>query len=263
MVDPYPQPRPGPSRAWWIVLAALVAALLVGAGVLIGNHAGAKNSPAAPPTAGSNGATSTPTTAATTSTTPGDDGCPTFPHSPTNVPITAPAATWIQRGFVTLPVSVDSPSGDSVNGPAVVTASKPLACFAHTPTGALFAAAASAADALNPAVLLDWAKHRVTGPGQAAAIQAASQVSTTATSDGRSIQVVGFRMVDCSRPDRCVIDLASTVTLSDGAQATGAGTAVMVWSNGDWLYFQDLTPDQPRPINGNDLPGEGFIRWSP
>jgi hypothetical protein len=261
VVNPYPTPRPAPSKAWWVVLAVLVAAILVGIGVLIGQRGSNDNGTTSPPTH----STSAPATSGPASTTPSTSSvaCPPFRHSPRDVPITAPAATWIQRGIITVPTSVTGPGGQSVNGPAIATSSRPLACFAHTPTGALFAAAAAAGDALDPPVLLQWTQQRVTGPGQQAAIHAAANVSTTATSDGRNGRIVGFRMVNCSDRDRCVIDIAATVNLTDGTTATTVGTGVMVWRHGDWLYLDDGISDPPRYLDGNDLMNEGFVPRTP
>lgn len=208
------------------------------------------------PGASGGGTSSTPTTSGRTTA-----DCGSFDESPEAEPITAPAAVWIRRGFVDIPTSVVN-DGASINGPGVLEADEPLACFAHTPTGALFAATASAADALYPPSLAAWAREQVVGPGADELLVNAETVSPSATSDGRVIRIIGFRFLDCRARDRCSIELASTVTLPDGTNATSTGLAPMQWHDDDWRYFTDGSVATPRSISADDLESEGFIRWS-
>jgi hypothetical protein len=251
VLDPYGGDRR--SKLPWVVAASVV---LVGAVALIWATMSGSDETSLPTSSGS----TPPTSGSELSAEP--DRCPAFPDAAAGAPVVAPAADWIHRGLVTIPMAPSGPHSTSVSGPTLRDDDKPLACFAPTPSGALFGAVAAAADSLNPPTHLDWARERVVGPGRDAAVAAAASISATATSDGRQIQITAFRIDDCTSR-RCVVQLAFDVALTDGTVRTGVGTAVMVWSDGDWRYYEDGIPDQPRFADPSALQQEGFVAWSP
>lgn len=144
----------------------------------------------------------------------------------------APAdVTWTLAGTAAVP---DSKSA----GPGVVTKRGVRYCFAHSPEGALLAAAnvyswgaAHAADPTGPV------QHNVAaGPGYAQALAAVKAAGPDAATMTSTVQIRGFRMTAYT-PDDALVDLAFQVDMGGYVHQQ----LELVWERGDWRLR--LAPD--------------------
>lgn len=132
----------------------------------------------------------------------------------------APAATWSMVGTIAAP-TVDG------QGPGVADDDGFRSCFAHTPTGAVVAAA-------NLAAMGSYAplRHRFNreaiapGPGRDAGL---TEPTTHAGSTGVRYEFEGFRLLRYS-PAQADVDLALRTTTG----STFAATVYLAWAEGDW-----------------------------
>lgn len=238
-----PWARPG------FIAAAAVVALLVVLGLILavtggsnGDAKGGEANPAPTPPAASSGQD-----ASVCGLAGGDQ----------TIPKAAPTATWKLRGTVAVP------SAPSTFGPHTVAAGIP-SCFAHSPTGALFATtniyaalsvASHGSDTKQIAALKAMAAP---GPGRDAATSRRGGQRPSADSSA-GVQVAGFNVVRYE-PASAVIDLAFRV---DRPGATGFvhATSTLRWDQGDWkiVLSQDGRPfDSLQQIP--DL--GGYMPWS-
>lgn len=229
---------PNPShRRRWLVALALAAAALVAAVVTLAWPSGSARratAPAAPPAA-----TALPHRSAASP--------PTAPL-PTAVPTVGPAVTWQSFQGVVLPYS--STAGPTVeHGPV-------YAGYAHTPTGALIAAAQLAFRYFltpSPGWRQVAAEQFMPGPGRDLYITDRTQVSDD-VAPGQLAQIMGFRFLGYT-PAQAVLDLVTRDT--SGNLQSAAFT--MDWAAGDWRLT--LAPDDSRPTQV--LPNlDGFTAWS-
>jgi hypothetical protein len=187
-----------------------------------------------------------------------DSVCGLRPGSQT-IPTAAPKATWKLRGTVAVP------SAPSTYGPGKAEDGVP-SCFAHSPTGALFAM-------LNiQAAMGDFAKQSgrypirkvlrmlAAGPGRDVLKDAAARAPVaTKGNTTPGAQVAGFNVVRYE-PDTVVIDVAFAGTRPD-ASGYVHGQSTMRWERRDWklVLTQSGAPfDAVQPIA--DL--TGYVPWS-
>ena len=140
-------------------------------------------------------------------------------------------------------------------GPARTDADGFRRCFAHSPTGAVYAAySAYAAMADQDKVVATARKLMVPGPGTDALIH---ELQTDQSASGYTVpQLAGYRVIDAS-PDRVSLMLATSVN-----SAYMSLTLTLVWHDGDWRL---QPPAAGEPVGApfaqhRDL--SDFVAWS-
>ncbi|TDD29900.1 hypothetical protein E1218_02855 [Kribbella turkmenica] len=196
--------------------------------------------PADEPGSGSSGRTTRPASAG---------GC-SLPAGDQAVPTKAPRADgWDVSRHVVVPRS-------SIFGPAVTDPDGFRRCFAHSPTGAVYAAYNTIAAVNDPRQAIKTVrKLMVPGPDTEALIRELESENDVPGS-ASTAQIAGFSVLD-SRPDRVTVMLALPVE-----SAYMSATFTLVWHNDDWR----LRPPSPgQPVGApfaqhRDL--SDFTRWS-
>jgi hypothetical protein len=163
------------------------------------------------------------------------------------VPTTAPSPSqWVLVGSMAVPSSPRTIGpGRSVDGFAE--------CFAHSPTGALFALVNfwAAGTALPPS---DVYSHLAADtPARAQAVRF-SAGDGSRLSDSGQVQVAGF---DFSSYSSSEADISVVLQSSDGNLVTVACT--MLWQAGDWRYE---IPPSGAPAAGQIQSLDGYVPWS-
>lgn len=187
--------------------------------------------------------------AATGSSGPG----PAPSAADTAIPQTAPAASWSDYHGVLIP---SSPTA----GPARVTGDV-ASGFAHTPTGALFAAAQLPARRI---LAPDWtavlSSSVVPGPGVAVWRSTRSQLGTELTPPaGGWTQLAGFRFLSYS-PDQAVIQFLHSAPSGGYTVTVTTVSWVPAPAGGDWeLVLQADGDDTPTTSSVNSP--TGFTIW--
>lgn len=140
-------------------------------------------------------------------------------------------------------------------GPAKVDPDGLRRCFAHSPTGAVFAAySAVAALADNSRVVPTAARLLLPGPDTDRMLQELA-AEPVASEDAPS-QLAGFRVIDASR-DRVTVALAMRV-----GQGYVSATFTLVWHDSDWR-LQPPRPGQQFGAPFSQQAGLGdFVVWS-
>lgn len=168
---------------------------------------------------------------------------------PTTVPTSPPEnVRWQLYHTVALPFSEQA--GPYEAGRSTATG------YAHTPTGALLAAAQIP---IRKLVAPDWRsvveQQIVAGPGREAFTQARAEVSGAEVTPGQFGQYAGFKFVNYT-PDTATIQFV-TRFVSGQMQAT---TITVQWSQGDWkLVLQPDGGDSPTAQPVSDL--TGYVAW--
>jgi hypothetical protein len=159
----------------------------------------------------------------------------------------APTAKWQLVG------TVAAPTDSSTVGPGVIEPSGFRACFAHTPTGALYAASNVVAMGSDDTLRKELAeKLIVPGPGQDAAIASANLSSTTAV----RYQIAGYKVLSYDG-DTAKVDVA--VNSSSGQLVSFVWD--LKWTAGDWKFV--VTDDGKSPIAPAPLTSlGGYTPWS-
>lgn len=159
----------------------------------------------------------------------------------------APEASWTVIGRTSVP---NSPTA----GPGIVDPSGLRHCFAHSPAGALFAAASLVGAAVEGTNREEIAQELVAeGPGRDAAIAQASEPVDSQTF-GMSIE--GFRVLEYTT-DAARVDFALRLT-------SGEYVSYVVdlrWERGDWkLVLADDGSPLTAPVELQSA--GGYITWS-
>lgn len=221
-------------RAAWIAVAVLVVAALVAA-VGVGWIIGTGDRDEDPPTA-TQGESAGPDSSAAGG---GGDSVCGLPDGGQEVPAEGPEAQWQTLQGHTVPSSEKFGPGETKGGDR--------ACFAHSPTGALFAA-------LNTGRVLPkehLLKHITDGPRKDAVEEAPEQ---TVAPDSRT-SVRGFKLEVISRDEVLVRPVYST----DG-DAPYEVPVRMVWQEGDWMIDgSDDARSEPAVVDSL----EGYVTWGP
>jgi hypothetical protein len=174
---------------------------------------------------------------------------PTTEVGPTTVPTAPPDdVTWTLYRTVALPVSRTAgprdTSDDSASG------------YAHTPTGALLAAANIPVRKLISPGWREIVEHQVVpGQGRDAFIAARSRVTDETPQPGQLGQIAGFRIVNYTA------NLATVQIVTRFVSAKIQLTTVTVsWDGGDWRLV--LQPDGADSANAQALQSlTGFTEW--
>ncbi|MFK4083231.1 hypothetical protein ACI2LF_03920 [Kribbella sp. NPDC020789] len=200
--------------------------------------------PSGEPTDEPTGPPATPTDPTTTPTptvkppVPGTGGCKTA-KPPQGIPRVAPVGvTWQFEDDMLFPSQQQA-------GPAAMDRNGVRSCFAHSPTGAVFATFVLLAQIKNPELTADVLATRVApGPGRNVAI-AQNRATPTPRDENRSGQFAGFKVIDY-QPDRAIISIA----VRFDERTIGALPVTMIWNGKDWLG--KLQPDGS--FNGSTQP---------
>jgi len=219
------------------IAAAVLVALIVLAGIVLAVvRTFGDNHNAVGPHPGGGGPTQQPA---------GSSSSCGLPDGDQSIPTSAPSAAWELSGKVAAP-------RNAAYGPGHF-ASAPRTCFAHNPTGAVFAAINYYADTTNPDVDV---KQLV-----------AARIFTDANSDKASggaeeatptYQVTGFRVEDATR-DR--VSVAVVVRSPEGPTAgdQAAITFTLGWQRGDWRL---VVPPTGQPPTTAIATLSGYVAWS-
>jgi hypothetical protein len=257
------QQEKSPYGAGFIAACIIVGAVLIcGSMLLLGNrtpHAAAasvqeqtsaQRQTSGQPPAGTDDAAgpATPIDPPASGRSQGSTGCNRGAGDQT-VPEKAPAVDgWDVSRRIVLPHS-------STYGPAVTDSDGFRRCFAHSPTGAVYAAySAYAAMADQSAVVATARKLMVPGPDTDALVR---ELQTDNSASGYSApQLAGYRVIDAGQ-DRVSLML---VTRVDSAYMSL--TLTLVWLNGDWR----LQPPPPGAPVGSPFAQHrdlsDFVAWS-
>ncbi|WP_328643928.1 hypothetical protein [Streptomyces canus] len=234
--------RNGPLKQRWFIFSALFLVVVVLLGLLVvvtaggdDSDTGAKNPGASPSATGSAPPAAT-----------GD--CPALKDTDTTVPTTAPQGVeWALFHTVALPSSTAS-------GPAASDGDL-RRCFAHTPTGALLAAAQISTRSMLAANWQQVWKKQTFGDAKEEQLKALTKQFGTAPlpqpEAGELGQFAGFHFITYST-DVAVIDLLTR--FSDGSLRVN--TASLRWNGGDWQYEVSANAQQ-RAVSSV----EGFTSW--
>lgn len=152
----------------------------------------------------------------------GTGGCKTA-KPPQGIPRVAPVGvTWQFESDMLFPLQQQA-------GPAAMDRNGVRSCFAHSPTGAVFATFVLLAQIKNPVLTADVLATRVApGPGRDAAV-AQNRATPTPRDENRSGQFAGFKVIDYE-PDRAIISIA----VRFDERTIGALPVTMIWTGKDW-----------------------------
>lgn len=162
------------------------------------------------------------------------------------------AVTWQFEGEMLVPIQAAA-------GPASTATNGVRSCFAHSPTGAVFAAMVLLGQVQNPEVSVAALKTRVlAGPGRTAAITAARNELQTPPTEAGDVQFSGFKVLYYTTT-QAIIQIVANLN----NKAYGALPITMQWSHGDWYaVLQDdgtfngsVEPDILSSLNG-------YVRFS-
>lgn len=184
-----------------------------------------------------------PTTAAATQLPGGPSICG-LPDGDQALPVTPPTATWATVGLVSAP-------SNPMYGPGVTSDDGIGNCYAHNPTGALFALVNAVvltntkADQFSQVAIVQQRGSRTNLYDQVLvdATKEDAAVSSKMPTDPSTtdkVTVLGYQYIDYA-PDRATI----AVALGIGEPGTGTYqpsmlTGVVVWEDGDWKWVYSL-----------------------
>lgn len=230
----------GGGAPWWSSRRTVLAAGLVAVIALLGLVMALRGGDAPAPGPGE------PTAAASGGTAPAPGSAPGTDQVPRTVP---PPVTWTLFKGIAVPVSAGA-------GPRDV-AGDVAAGYAHTPTGALLAAAQVSS---RYGVADDWRsvvdRSIAPGPGRDVWVATRGKYDKLATADpGTYCQTAGYSFVDY-QPSRAVIQLANRCP---GGQLQTVPITVS-WQDGDWKLV--LQPDgSPGPTHQVIPSLDGYVVW--
>lgn len=218
-----------------IIAAAIFIALIVLAGIVM---VGAKALGGGPSTSGHNPGGSTRGPRGSTSL------CG-LPDGDQSIPTTAPSASWELSDKVAAPRSASYGPGRYANAPR--------SCFAHNPTGALFAAINYYADTTNPAVSDAEISERLFSDANK------NRSGTDEADDtGATYQVSGFRVEDATASR---VSVAVVVRSTEGPTAGQQAAIIFTlgWQSGDWKVIVPPGGEPPTTVLASL---SGYVPWS-
>jgi hypothetical protein len=221
------------------IISAVVVAIIVALGVILALVP--RGGGTASPEPSSN---STSTSSGQPTATSGASVCG-LPSGDQAKPATTPADTkWELVGKIAAPTS------HTQFGPGKTEANGLRSCFAHSPTGALYAAANMTALSAAGKADLVYQQLAVPSPERDAVLKS----SPTAAPNSVTAQLAGFTFRSYEA-DRAVIDLAFK-----GANGTFVSIPVpLQWYEGDWKFVVPATGDTgARQLS--DL--SGYVEWA-
>lgn len=233
-------------RPLWIVVAIFLAVVLVGGGIAAVTGAlNGRDKTTAEPTPRPTASSDVPSGA--------ESVCGLKGYETTNDLTGAPAATWKIVGNMATPQDPKGAGPGKTNSDGTFST-----CFAHTPTGALFASInylATTSDARNVGRLSE-----LFADGQFKDELEASPPPASDSGDSTRAQVSGFK-IDNYSANEATVDLALTYT---GGQDDGqllSLPVVVKWEDGDWkiLITANGAPVAPAALSslGGYIPFSG------
>lgn len=187
------------------------------------------------------------TTATATNETPGSSSICGLPDGNQAAPATAPPAKWSLAGKTAAPVSEKFGPSKAINGVH--------SCFAHNPTGALFAAINYYADTTDPSVSTKaLLADRIFSDENASK----ANMGDDSGANAPSYQVSGFRVEDAT-PQRVSVAVVVRSTEGPTAGQQAAVTFTMGWQSGDWRV---IVPPNGQPPTTVIASLSGYIAWS-
>ncbi|MFZ4896412.1 hypothetical protein ACL9RL_18370 [Plantibacter sp. Mn2098] len=237
---------PEPEKTWyakpWFLISgaflALVIILCLVAVFAIPSPDKVTGTPAA-----TSGATPKPTATVAEPANPTESVCG-LPAGGQDTPTSAPVTVWKQLGTATVPFAPDT------FGPGKVVADDVPTCFAHSPTGALYAAG-NVAGLLSAQRVGDVFEY-LTAPG--AERDKLLATNPTPDSSAVSIQLGGYQFISYTS-DIAVIVLGFSA--SNGAYLSQ--TMTLQWVDGDWKVLPPAE-GQSTATQVNNL--QQFVGWS-
>lgn len=238
--DSAAQPENPFTRPWFLASAAVVIIIVILALV----YALLPPVGATPPSSAPTAAASSPATPTTDSDDTGDSVCG-LPEGDQTIPGPDLESQWELVGKTAAPAEPESFGPGGVNSEGVRT------CFAHNPTGALYAAANVFAFGSENRLEDAYRYLSAEGPVRDRLLAEASE--GTGSSDV-SVQLAGYQYVSYSE-DTAVV----TLGIEGSNDATLAWTLTMRWEDGDWKGVLSDSPDAGF-TQVSDL--SDFIPWS-
>jgi hypothetical protein len=136
-------------------------------------------------------------------------------------------------------------------------------CFAHSATGALYAAVNLIADLSAPdANTLAIVKARTakgTGYDAAVALTQGNDPMPGGTGGSPIYQVAGFRYLDYT-DNRATLEVIVRLTNGSAAGSVASVPVTMAWQDGDWKRV--VQPDGTIPEGSNLDPSASYVHWS-
>lgn len=232
------------------VASAVVVGLLVVLGaVLVFTGPSDKDDRAVP---GPQPTTSTEPRSTSTTSPPADASACGLPDGDQSVPRTAPIGTkWELIG------TMAAPTGPTTHGPGEVHDGV-RSCFAHSPTGALYAAANVAALMAVPELRERAVKALgAEGAGRDHALQQLTNDKTAATS---GVQVAGFTVLNYDLRSTTV-DIAVRAITSAGQAGSAHVPVTLRWEQGDWKVV--FAADGSLGTGTGPIPDlTGYVPWA-
>ena len=240
MTDPTVNEEQSPLTKPKFIISAVVVAIIVALGIILALVPKGGGTPSPGPTNAGPSTGSSQTSATTAASVCG------LPSGDQTKPATEPADTkWELVGKIAAPTSPKR------FGPGKTESNGLRSCFAHSPTGALFAGAnvvILSSSGRNDLVL----QHlTVDSPERDKMLQSPAAANN---SGSPSFQLAGFKVTDYSG-DRAVIEYGFKV--SNGT--FGSLPVVLQWADGDWKAVPPAS-GQPEGKQLADL--SGFIPWA-
>lgn len=244
MSDQSEHPNPFRSRRFVLSMVVVGVIALCAVIILISNLTGGRNQadPTTAPTA-STLATTTPAAASD----PDPSACGLKGYETSGTLKSAPDTKWELVG------TVAAPTASKTIGPGVTETDGFRSCFAHTPTGALYAASNVAAMGSDETLRKELAqKLTVPGPGRDAAIASADSGSSNAI----RYQIAGYKILSYDG-ETAKVDLA--VNAASGQLVSFVWS--LRWTDGDWKFV--VTDAGASPIAPAALTSlGGYTPWS-
>ena len=172
-----------------------------------------------------------------------------LPDGPQAVPHTAPSAEWKLEDAFAYPTSTQfGPGREQGNVHS---------CYAHNPTGALFAAVGYVSDGAQVHVDRDAQLDRVLNDANKDTI--VEQTRRLVSQAGSAQQISAFR-VDDATTSRVHLELVLRVTEGPKVGGFVAIPITMAWHNGDWLYVVSNGGGSPPLSQVTSL--AQYVKWS-
>lgn len=206
------------TKPGFIIAAALVVALIAAAVVIFLLPKGQDNAQAAPGTAVS----ANPATVSPSATTDAGKSVCGLPSSTETALGAAPKSKWDLLGTMAVP------SDPSTAGPGTVGKDGLRSCFAHSPTGALYATVNIWAASFNGYAKQVYLQLAADSPSRDKAVQAVKEGKAVGGTSPK-VQIAGF-IIHSYTPGTAVVELA--IKSADGGY--GAFSTSMLWEDGDW-----------------------------
>lgn len=232
------------SLSWTLVAALLVVGLIVVVGVIlsISGLRGDDGEGASPPTASSSSST-------TSTGADSDSVCGLPGHESSGALNEAPDATWSLLDGFAVPATKAGPGEVEEDGFRY--------CYAHTPEGAVLAAANFMGVASVPDLHSKVVEQLIApGPGQKALRQSDPPSSSSSSAPEMRVQIAGLRL------DTYSDDHASLTLLIRGSNGGFIAQPFdLRWAQGDWRVV--VADDGTSKTEPRSVPDDaGFLAWS-